>query len=116
PVLNALNQRGLMYLDSGSTTRSIAPAVARELKMTYAMATLTLDERASRKDIDRKFGELERRARRQKQAIGIASPYPVSLERIANWTRQLRARGFVLAPVSALTRNDAAADATAAKP
>jgi len=116
PVLNALNQRGLMYLDSGSTTRSIAPAVARELKMTYAMATLTLDERASRKDIDRKFGELERRARRQKQAIGIASPYPVSLERIANWTRQLRARGFVLAPVSALTRNDAAAGATAAKP
>lgn len=109
PVLNALNQRGLLYLDSGSTTRSIAPAVARELKMAFAVSALTLDERASRKDIDRKFGELEKRARSEKQAIGIASPYPVTLERIANWTRQLRARGIVLAPVSALTLDTAPA-------
>lgn len=113
PVLDAINKRGLLYLDSGSTTRSIAPAVARELNMSFAVSTLTLDERASRKDIDRKFGELERRARREKQAIGIASPYPVTLERIASWTRQLRARGFVLAPVSALTLNTATAAATA---
>ena len=114
PVLDAINKRGLLYLDSGSTTRSIAPAVARDLRMSFAVSSLTLDERASRKDIDRKFGELERRARREKQAIGIASPYPVTLERIASWSRQLRARGFVLAPISALTLN--AATATAATP
>ena len=41
---------------------------------------MTLDERASRKDIDQKFGELEKRARLEKQAIGIASFYPVTLE------------------------------------
>ena len=111
PVLDAINKRGLLYLDSGSTTRSIAPAVARELNMSFAVSTLTLDERASRKDIDRKFGELERRARREKQAIGIASPYPVTLERIASWSRQLRARGFVLAPISALTLNPTTASA-----
>ncbi|MGB0632194.1 MAG: divergent polysaccharide deacetylase family protein, partial [Alphaproteobacteria bacterium] len=116
PVLSALNQRGLLYLDSGSTTRSIAPALASELKMSFAASTLTLDERASRKNIDRKFGELEQRARRDKQAIGIASPYPVTLERIANWTRQLRARGFVLAPVSALTRNNASGNPVAKTP
>ncbi len=109
PVLKALKQRGLMYLDSGSATRSIAPAVAQQIGMSFAASALTLDERASRKDIDRKFGELEKRARREKQAIGIASPYPVTLERIVNWTRQLRARGFILAPVSALTVNTATA-------
>ena len=77
--------------------------MAWELKIRFAISSLTLDERASRKYIDRKFGELENRARREKNAIGIASPYPVTLERIANWSRQLRARGFVLAPISALT-------------
>ena len=109
PVLKALKQRGLMYLDSGSTSLSIAPAVARQIGMSFAASALTLDERASRKDIDQKFGELEKRARLEKQAIGIASPYPVTLERIANWTHQLRARGFVLAPVSALTSDTATA-------
>ena len=105
PVLSALKKRGLLYLDSGSATRSIVPAVARELIMTYAVSTLTLDARPSRKNIDRKFGELERHARTHKKAIGIASPYPVTLERIANWTRQLRARGFALAPVTALAND-----------
>ena len=52
PVLKALKQRGLMYLDSGSTSLSIAPAVARQIGMSFAASALTLDERASRKDID----------------------------------------------------------------
>ena len=53
--------------------------VANELQLPIAVSTLTLDQRASRKDIDRKFGELEQRAKQDKSAIGIASPYPVTL-------------------------------------
>ncbi|PPR12302.1 MAG: hypothetical protein CFH41_00339 [Alphaproteobacteria bacterium MarineAlpha11_Bin1] len=103
PVLRALKRRGLLYLDSRSTPRSITPVVARDLKMAFAISGLTLDEKASRKDIDRKFGKLENRARQESRAIGIASPYPVTLERIASWTRQIRARGLALAPITALT-------------
>ncbi|MEE2996944.1 MAG: divergent polysaccharide deacetylase family protein, partial [Pseudomonadota bacterium] len=103
PVLNELKRRGLLYLDSGTTTGSTTPVIAHELGIAFAVSKLTLDETASRKNIDRRFGELETRARRDTQAIGIASPYPVTLERIANWARQLRARGFALAPISALT-------------
>lgn len=103
PVLRAINERGLLFLDSGSSPRSVTGIVARDAKLAWAKATLTLDQRASRTEIDRKFGELEQRAKRDKRAIGIASPYPVTLERIANWVRQLEARGFAIAPVSALT-------------
>lgn len=102
PVLKAINDRGLLYLDSGSSPRSVSGIVAQDVKIAWAKATLTLDQRASRTEIDRKFGELEQRAKRDKRAIGIASPYPVTLERIANWVRQLEARGIAIAPVSAL--------------
>lgn len=102
PVLQAINERGLLYLDSGSSPRSVSAIVARDVKLAWAKATLTIDQRASRTEIDRKFAELEQRAKRDKRAIGIASPYPVSLERIANWVRQLEARGVAIAPVSAL--------------
>jgi len=102
PVLRAINERGLLYLDSGSSPRSVSAVVASDVKMAWAMATLTLDQRASRTEIDRKFSELEQRAKRDKRAIGIASPYPVSLERVASWVRQLEARGIAIAPISAL--------------
>ena len=104
PVLNAINQRGLLYLDSNSSPRSVSVAVASKLKMVSAKATLTLDKRASRTEIDRRFSELEQHAKRDRRAIGIASPYPVSLERIATWVRQLEARGIAIAPISALTK------------
>jgi len=109
PVLRAINDRGLLYLDSGSSPRSVSAVVASDVKMAWAMATLTLDQRASRTEIDRKFSELEQRAKRDKRAIGIASPYPVSLERVATWVRQLEARGIAIAPISALAGVTAAA-------
>jgi polysaccharide deacetylase 2 family uncharacterized protein YibQ len=111
PVLDAIHRRGLLYLDSNGSPRSVSAAVAAKLKMVSAKATLTLDERASRTEIDRRFAELEQRAKRENRAIGIASPYPVSLERIATWVRQLEARGIAIAPVSALTQTPAPARA-----
>lgn len=104
PVLAALKERGLLYLDSGSATRSATAPVAERVDLPWATASLTLDERASRVEIDKKFAELERLARSSGRAIGIASPYPVSLERIATWSRQLAARGIAVAPVSAMVR------------
>ena len=112
PVLNAIKQRGLLYLDSNSSPRSVSATVAARLNLISAKATLTLDERASRTEIDRKFAELEQRAKREGRAIGIASPYPVSLERIANWVRQIEARGTAIAPVSALARTPPASQAS----
>jgi polysaccharide deacetylase 2 family uncharacterized protein YibQ len=111
PVLEAIKNRGLLYLDSNSSPGSVSPSVAAKLNLVSAKATLTLDERASRTEIDRRFAELEQRAKRERRAIGIASPYPVSLERIANWVRQLEARGIAIAPVSALTQTPSAPQA-----
>lgn len=102
PVMGALRERGLLFLDSGSAARATSEAIAGEIGLPWAIATLTLDDRASRVDIDRKFAELERIAKRDKRAIAIGSAYPVTLERVQNWTRQLEARGFAIAPVSAV--------------
>jgi uncharacterized protein len=112
PVLNAIKQRGLLYLDSNSSPRSVSSTVAARRNLVSPKATLTLDERASRTEIDRRFAELEQRAKREGRAIGIASPYPVSLERIANWVRQLEARGIAIAPVSALTQTPSPSQAS----
>jgi hypothetical protein len=61
-----------------------------------------IDDKASRAAIDARLAELERVARATGSAIGIAFPYPVSIERIAAWAETLEGRGLVLAPISNL--------------
>ncbi|MEE2661716.1 MAG: divergent polysaccharide deacetylase family protein [Pseudomonadota bacterium] len=104
PILREIKRRGLLYLDSGISPQSTALSISRQLKIPVAQATLTLDEVISRRNIDIKFFELERHARKNGNAIGMASPYPVSLERIAAWAPRLEARGYAIAPITAIAQ------------
>lgn len=102
PVLNGLQRRGLMFLDTRSSVHSVAGQVANEIGLVQAVNNRFLDNKASRSAIDARLAELERIARASGSAIGIAFPYPVSIERIAAWAETLESRGLVLAPISNL--------------
>ncbi|MFZ2871437.1 divergent polysaccharide deacetylase family protein, partial [Zavarzinia sp.] len=97
-----LKARGLMIVDSRTAEQSTIPAVAGHLGLPRAIATRFVDATPTRAAVDARLAELERYARQNGAAIGIASDYPGSIERIANWTAGLEARGLVLAPASAL--------------
>ena len=101
PVLQALAERGLMYVDSRSATDSAVPDVAREVGVPWAQSTQSIDDVVARAAIDARLADLERRAREQGRAIGVGGPYPATLERIAQWAVEVDKKGFVLAPVSA---------------
>jgi len=104
PILKLLKKRGLMFLDSKSASRSLAPVLAGDIGIPFAANTRFIDERASRFAIDKQLELLEAVAKNQKTAIGIGSPYPVTLERISNWLQGLKDRGIILAPVSAMVK------------
>jgi len=78
--------------------------MAKLVRIPYAGNALYLDQRASRPAIESQLRELENLARRQGQAVAMAYPYPVTLERLSLWSREVSKRGFALAPVSALAR------------
>lgn len=103
PVLRVLKSRGLLFLDSRSSSRSLVAKVAADLGLPWVTNNRFLDNQASRVAIDRELAALETIARRQGHAVGIGFPYPVTLERLAVWIASLPEKGFVLAPVSALT-------------
>ena len=103
-VLQDLKQRGLLYLDSRSSARSAVPEIAKELGLSWASNTRMIDGGLSREAIDARLAELERIAKDDGHAIGMGTPSPVTLERVAAWASGLGRRGFVLAPVSALSR------------
>jgi len=103
-TLATLRKRGLLYLESHSAMRNVVGDIAKTLKLPFAATTLQLDQAASRLAIDSQLREAERLARRLGHAVAMGFPYPVTLERIGNWAKSVEKRGFVLAPVSAISK------------
>jgi polysaccharide deacetylase 2 family uncharacterized protein YibQ len=102
--LATLRKRGLLYLESHNAMRNVVGDIARTLKLPFAATTLQLDQAASRLAIDSQLRETERLARRLGHAVAMGFPYPVTLERIGKWAKTVKKRGFVLAPVSAISK------------
>ncbi len=102
PVVNDVGQRGLLYLDDGSSPRSIAAQSAASVKAPFLKADLVIDASPSWGDIDSALAKLEVIAASKGFAVGTATALPVSVERIARWAKAAEARGIKIVPVSAI--------------
>lgn len=100
PILRDAAKRGLGYLDDGSTPRSVAPAVAAGQAMPFAKADYIIDAVPTSAEIDRVLIKLETLAKERGLAVGMASALPISIERIAAWTKTLDNRGIMLVPLT----------------
>jgi polysaccharide deacetylase 2 family uncharacterized protein YibQ len=101
PVLKDTADRGLVFLDDGSSGRSRLAAIAEPLRLPTARADGLIDATPKPAAIDAELGRLEAMARDKGLAIGTASALPVTIDRIAQWAKSLESKGLVLVPVSA---------------
>lgn len=103
PILENLNERGLLFLDNRATEESTASALAQNLGLPHVVSDRTLDAaQASRLAINARLSEIERLARENGAAVAMAQPYPVTIERLRDWAVDIESRGFVLTPITAL--------------
>lgn len=100
PVIREAARRGLGYFDDGTTPRSVAAPLAAAVAMPFAKADFTVDAVPTSAEIDRTLVKLETLAKERGVAVGVASALPVSIERIASWTRTLEGRGILLVPLT----------------
>ncbi len=103
-VLAELKRRGLLFLDSQTGPHSIAAAIARTIELPGARRDIFLDPDGPNSDVAAALEALERVALRQGHAVAIGHPHDVTLAALASWLPALEARGFVLAPISAIAR------------
>ena len=102
PVLETLKQRGLMFVDNKPPSENSTASLASQMKLPWAAANRVLDNDAEPASIDQAFTEIETAARRNGVALAIAALSPVLIDRVAAWTPTLDAKGFALAPASAI--------------
>jgi polysaccharide deacetylase 2 family uncharacterized protein YibQ len=106
PILREIGKRGLIYVDDGSSPRSLASQIAGGNSLAFAKASVVLDSVPSPGEIDRALVRLEGIARNNGIAVGFASGLPVSIERVGRWAKAAESRGFALVPISAAVGRD----------
>lgn len=105
PVLAEIERRGLLFVEDGASPRSVARDVAMANRVPFARGERVLDEVRDAAAIRAELDILERSARAQGSAIGLASAFDVSVAAIAQWIPEAQARGIEIVPVSALAHD-----------
>ena len=99
PMVDALRERGLLFVDNGtaggqSAIDTTATAVA--------VVDLVVDEKNYAASIDARLRHLVALAKEHKRAVAIATATPLTLKRLSLWWGDLDKEGVALAPASAL--------------
>lgn len=105
PVLREVGKRGLIWFDDGRSPRSVAGQVAGAANVAFVKADAVIDAVATPTEIDNALIRLEAAARNRGVAVGVASALPVSVERLAQWTKGAESRGIQLVPVSMVAKS-----------
>ncbi|UXT58381.1 divergent polysaccharide deacetylase family protein [Agrobacterium fabrum] len=107
PVMRDIGKRGLLFLDDGSSAHSLSGGIAKAISAPQGFADVLLDGEVTEASIMRKLDDLERIARRNGQAIGVASAFDESIAAISKWSREAGGRGIEIVGVSALVSGQA---------
>jgi polysaccharide deacetylase 2 family uncharacterized protein YibQ len=102
PVLQQLKGRGLMLLDMRATPYSVMGTTAKELGIPYTAIDLIGDSEPNRGFIDDQLEALVGMAAKNKQAVAVLRPFPITMLRLKRWIGRLDPKQAVLVPLSSI--------------
>ncbi len=100
PVLRETAKRGLIYVDDGSSPRSVAGQLAGSQNLPFAKTGIVIDKVPTPAEIDHALARLELMARERGNAVGLATALPATVARIAAWAKKVEGSGIVLVPIT----------------
>jgi polysaccharide deacetylase 2 family uncharacterized protein YibQ len=103
-VLREIQRRGLLFVDSRTSGRSVGLELARQLKMPAAARDVFLDNDQAPAAIRAQLSRLEAAAKRNGAAIAIGHPHDATIEALAEWLPTVVGKGFDLVPVTHIVR------------
>lgn len=101
-VFSKLEARGLSIFHDGAGRRPVIAAAAQESQARLAVADRVIDVDPAPQAVDGRLLELEALALQNGDALGVGFAYPATVDTVAAWAQDLDARGYQLAPASAL--------------
>ena len=80
----------------------MAATLARKMNLPHASNDRFIDHDPTGRAIDQSLAAAEGQARARGVALVVARPFPVTLERMAEWLPMLESRGIEIVPVTAI--------------
>ena len=102
PVAQALKQRGLVFVGNALGPRTAFGVEASRAGLPFTSADRIIDAQRDAEKIDEQLLNLEALALQNGSALGSGFAFPVTIDQIDDWARNLSMRGYVLAPASAV--------------
>ncbi|HYD97839.1 MAG TPA: divergent polysaccharide deacetylase family protein [Alphaproteobacteria bacterium] len=109
PVLAELRGRGLMFLDSRTSAKSVGEATARSLGLATTSRDVFLDNEMTAAAVRAQLDRVEQIARRHGTAVAIGHPHDVTLAALEPWLASLPAKGITVVPLTAVLKTRMAA-------
>lgn len=101
-LMATLEERGVSFLHDGSGRRSTIEAAGGNAGARWGIADRVLDEDPSPSAVDDRLLTIEALALQNGSSIGAGFAYRSTVEQVARWAEGLEARGYALAPPSAV--------------
>lgn len=101
-VMEALKERGLLFLDSRTTGGTKGPEMALRVGVPFLERNVFLDNVNEVAAVESRLADLEAVALRHGFAIGIGHPRDATIEALRDWVPGMHERGFVLVPITTI--------------
>jgi polysaccharide deacetylase 2 family uncharacterized protein YibQ len=99
-TMEFLSEKGLFFVDSRTTRFSKAEVIAKQNGVLSTQRHVFIDHTPSFEQIDKQFRRLIRLAKKRGYAVGIAHPYPQTLEYLKVHLHTLQRHGVELVKLS----------------
>ena len=101
-IMEVLKQRGLFFLDSKTTGKSMARKAADEYGVTYISRDVFLDNKNDYNYIMGQFRQAEKVADKSGYAVAIGHPYSQTLKVLQDWLKDADKNGYEVVHLSDL--------------
>jgi len=101
-VLKLLKEKGLFYIDSITTPKTMGLKVAAELKLSSARRDVFLDNEQNEGYIRGQLEQAVTRARKNGRAIAICHPHPATIATLTKALPELQSKGVKLVKITRL--------------
>jgi uncharacterized protein len=102
--MRTVHERGLLFLDSRTTTATVGQQTAEAANVPYLRRDVFLDNEPSESHVLDQLRLTEDVAKRQGYAIAIGHPHAWTIEALERWSGEARNRGFALVPLTAVLK------------
>jgi polysaccharide deacetylase 2 family uncharacterized protein YibQ len=103
-VFTEMQKNGYFYVDSRTSSESIAYDIARSLGVPALRNNIFLDPVDEQETIEKKLFALAEMAKNTGQAIGIGHPRPNTLAALRKVVPELQTRGYIFVPVNSFLK------------